>query len=330
MRRLYYCAAAVIDKAYTARPLHHHTRMNGLNDRSRGLIAATSAFLIWGLLPLYMRALDSVPPVEIMVHRLLWCCLFTLAILLLKGQLRRVPAILRQPHTAGLLLLSALLISANWLVYVWAVSARHVVEASLGYFVNPLVSVLLGVFVLRERLNGIQWTAVAIAGAGVVWLTLNVGRPPWIALVLAFSFAFYGLVRKRVEVDAITGLTVETLLLAPLAIAFLVWRGGDGAFGAQGGWIDALLLASGVFTAVPLMLFAFGVRRVPLATIGLIQYLGPTLQLLIGVWLFGEAFTHVQALGFGLIWGALALYAIDGLWRRRRTAAVAAPEAEGV
>lgn len=303
--------------------------MNGWSDRSRGLVAATTAFLIWGLLPLYMRALDSVPPVEIMVHRLLWCCLFTLAILLVTGQLRRVPAILRQPRVSGLLLLSALLISTNWLVYVWAVSTRHVVEASLGYFINPLVSVLLGVLVLRERLNGVQWTAVTVAAVGVLWLTLNVGRPPWIALVLAFSFAFYGWVRKQVAVDAITGLTVETLLLSPFAIAYLVWLGGDGAFGTQGSWIDALLLASGVFTAVPLMLFAFGVRRVSLATIGLIQYLGPTLQLLIGVWLFGEAFTHVQALGFGLIWGALALYGLDSLWRHRRQAAVAAPEAEG-
>ena len=164
MRRLYYCAAAVIDKAYTARPLHHHTRMNGLNDRSRGLIAATSAFLIWGLLPLYMRALDSVPPVEIMVHRLLWCCLFTLAILLLKGQLRRVPAILRQPHTAGLLLLSALLISANWLVYVWAIQNGQVYAASLGYYINPLVNILLGTLILKETLSRAQWIAVALAG----------------------------------------------------------------------------------------------------------------------------------------------------------------------
>ena len=304
--------------------------MSTTTDTSRGLAAATAAFLIWGLLPLYMRALDAVPPAEIMVHRLLWCCALTLVILLLKGQLGRIGAILRQPGPAALLLLSALLISINWLVYVWAVSARHVVEASLGYFINPLVSVLLGVVVLRERLNRPQWVAVTIATLGVVWLTLQVGRLPWIAMVLAISFAFYGLVRKHVVVDAITGLSVETLLLAPLALGYLLWLGEAGAFGAHGAAIDGLLVASGLFTAVPLMLFAFGVRRVPLATIGLIQYLGPSLQLGIGVWLFGEPFTYVQGIGFGLIWGALAIYALDGLWRRRRPLAVAAPEAEGV
>jgi chloramphenicol-sensitive protein RarD len=300
--------------------------MSAFSETSRGLAAATGAFFIWGLLPIYMRALDSVPALEIMLHRLLWCCAFVVLLLAARRELGRFTAVFRHPRRLALLGLSAILISTNWWVYVWAVGQRQVVEASLGYFINPLVSVLFGVFLLRERLNGWQWLAVAIAAAGVLWLTLQLGRPPWIALVLAFSFACYGLVRKKVEVDAITGLAVETALLAPFALLYLSWLGAAGAFGDQGALTDSLLVASGIFTAVPLMLFAYGVRRIRLATIGLIQYLGPTLQLLIGVWIFHEPFTEVQAIGFGLIWLALAVYATDGLLRHRRPAPVVAPE----
>lgn len=300
--------------------------MPAFSDTHRGLAAASGAFFIWGLLPLYMRALDAVPALEIMLHRLLWCCAFVIALLALRRTLGRFTAVFRQPRRLALLGLSALLISTNWWVYVWAVGERQVVEASLGYFINPLVSVLFGVFLLQERLNRWQWLAVAVAATGVLWLTLQLGRPPWIALVLAFSFAGYGLVRKQVEVDAITGLAVETALLAPVALLYLTWLGEAGHFGDLGVLTDGLLIASGVFTAVPLMLFAYGVRRIRLATVGLIQYLGPSLQLGIGVWLFREPFTAVQAVGFGLIWMALAIYAADGLRRHRRPAPVVAPE----
>lgn len=301
-----------------------------VDDARRGLIAVVLSFLIWGTLPLYMRALDSVSPWEIMVHRLLWACVFTLGLLAARQQLGRVLAVLRQPRAVAWLLASALMISINWLVYVWAVAERQVVEASLGYFINPLVSVALGVLLLGERLNRWQVLAVAVAAAGVVWLTVWVGRLPWIALMLAFSFAFYGFIRKRVEVDAITGLTVETLLLAPFALAYLLWLGDAGAILTQGPLIDVLLVGAGVFTAVPLMAFAFGVRRVSLTTVGIVQYLAPSLQLLIAVALFAEPFVLAQGVGFGLIWLALAIYATDGVRRHRRASVVPVQCADAV
>ena len=293
-------------------------------------MAVACAFLIWGTLPLYMRALDSVSPVEIMVHRMVWACLFTFALLAFKRQLGNVIAVLRQPRSVAWLLASATMISLNWFIYVWAVAERQVVEASLGYFINPLVSVALGVLLLGEKLNRWQSLAVGFAVAGVIWLTLLVGRLPWIALVLAFSFAFYGFIRKRVAVDAITGLHVETLLLLPFAIAYLLWRGESGAFFSQGGAIGALLIGAGIFTAIPLMSFAFGVRRVSLSTVGVMQYLAPSLQLLTAVALFAEPFSLQQGVGFGLIWIALAVYAFDGLSRHRRAAPVAVQCAEAV
>lgn len=292
------------------------------DDARRGLIAVVFSFLVWGTLPLYMRALDSVSPVEIMVHRMVWACLFTFGLLAFKQQLARILAVLRQPRALVWLLASALMISVNWFVYVWAVAERQVVEASLGYFINPLVSVGLGVLLLGERLNRWQITAVAFAAVGVIWLTVWVGRLPWIALLLAFSFAFYGFIRKRVEVDAITGLHIETLLLAPFALAYLIYLGGAGAFVTQGWTIDLLLIGAGIFTAVPLMTFAFGVRRVALTTVGIAQYLAPTLQLLIAVLLFSEPFALAQGVGFGFIWLALGIYAVDGARRHRRRAPV--------
>lgn len=299
-------------------------------DSRRGLIAVAISFLIWGTLPLYMRALDSVSPVEIMVHRMVWACLFTFALLAFKQQLTRVVAVLRQPRALAWLLASALMISVNWFVYVWAVAERQVVEASLGYFINPLVSVGLGVLLLGERLNRWQMLAVGVAAAGVIWLTVWVGRLPWIALALALSFAFYGFIRKRVEVDAITGLHVETLLLAPFALGYLLWLGETGAFFTQGLTIDALLIGAGIFTAIPLMSFAFGVRRVPLSTVGIMQYLAPTLQLLTAVLLFAEPFEFSQGVGFALIWVALAIYAADGLGRHRRATVTAVQCADAV
>jgi chloramphenicol-sensitive protein RarD len=212
------------------------------------------------------------------------------------------------------------LISVNWLVYVWAVNNGHVIEASLGYFINPLFNVFLGVVVLSERLSRAQWAAVALAAIGVLYLTIEGGRPPWIALVLAVSFGSYGLIRKVTNVEAIPGLATETLLLSPFAIGFLLWRehGGDGVFGHSSHTIDGLLLGSGLVTALPLALFAFGARRIPYSTVGLVQYIGPTIQFLIGVFLFQEPFPRSRALGFVLIWAALAIYALDGLRRNRR------------
>jgi len=285
-----------------------------------GLAAAVSAFLIWGLFPLYLKPLSGVPALQIMAHRIVWCCLLVFAWLALRRELPAVWRALADPGTRLRLVATAALISVNWLIYVWAVTNGQTVEASLGYFINPLLNVVLGVLVLKERLNRAQWAAVALAAAGVLYLTVATGRPPWIALTLAASFGLYGLIRKVVAVEAVPGLATETLLLAPLAMAFLLWcqAQGSGALGHSGAGVDALLLGSGLVTALPLALFAFGARLIPLSTLGLLQYVGPTLQFLIGVLVFHEPFPRVRAVGFVLIWAGLAVYAADGLWRRQR------------
>jgi chloramphenicol-sensitive protein RarD len=286
----------------------------------RGLAAAATAFLIWGLLPLYLKALLSVPVLQVTAHRLVWGCVFAFMLLGSRGEIGQVAAALRDPSTRWRLCASATLISINWITYVFGIAANRVVETSLGYFINPLVNVLLGVLILSERLNAAQWTAVATAAAGVSWLTWTAGHPPWISLTLAFSFGLYGLVRKVVRVDALAGFATETLLLAPLGIGYLLWceMVGSGAAGHGGAGLNLLLIAGGPLTAIPLVLFAFGARRIPYSTIGLLQYIGPTIQLLLAVTVFGEPFHGPRVLGFILIWTALALYAADGLWRQRR------------
>ena len=217
---------------------------------------------------------------------------------------------------------SALLISTNWLVYVWSVENGHVVESSLGYFINPLVNVLLGVVVLRERLNRVRWCSVALAAAGVAYLTWLAGRPPWIALTLATSFGSYGLLRKTVAVDALVGLGAETLLVAPFGAGYLLFLEvtGHGAFSGADPFVRGLLLVAGPLTAIPLALFAFGARRVSYSTVGIVQYIGPTMQLVLGIRLFHESFTRARAVGFACIWAALALYVADsarGTFRRK-------------
>jgi len=285
-----------------------------------GLAAAVGAFVLWGVFPLYLKPLAEVPALQVMAHRIVWCCLLVFAWLTLRGELGTVRAALADRETRLRLAASATLISVNWLVYVWAVANGHVVEASLGYFINPLLNVVLGVFVLGERLNRAQWFAVALAALGVVYLTVLAARPPWIALVLAASFGTYGLMRKVVQVESVPGLAAETLLLSPFALALLLWAEahGSGAFGHVAPAIDALLVGSGLATALPLALFAFGARLIPYSTIGLVQYIGPTLQFLLGVLVFHEAFPWTRAIGFACIWTAVAIYAADGLWRSRR------------
>ncbi len=294
-----------------------------------GIVYATLAFAMWGLFPLYLRHIAMVPPLEVVLHRSVWSLCFLLGVLAMLRRFDWLRGLRSQPRQLGLYGFSALLLSSNWLLYVYAVQSDQVVEASLGYFINPIVNVLLGVLVLKERLNRAQWTAVALAAVGVSWLTLLAGRPPWIALVLALSFGFYGLMRKTATLGALEGLTLETLLLAPLVVPLLAWWSfsGNGAM-AQGDWsLNAWLLFAGPLTALPLLLFGAGARRLPLATIGLIQYLSPTLQLALGVWVFHEPFDRERLLGFVMIWSALALYSADG-WRRSRRAPP--PQAAGV
>jgi chloramphenicol-sensitive protein RarD len=286
----------------------------------RGLAAAASAFFIWGLLPLYLKALQGVPVVQITAHRLVWGCLFAFLWLWARSEFGNVRTALRDPNTRWRLCASATLISINWITYVYGIAANRVVETSLGYFINPLVNVLLGVVLLSERLNAAQWTAVTIAAAGVAWLTWTAGHPPWISLTLAFSFGLYGLVRKVINVDALAGFASETLLLAPLGIAYIVWCEvtGSGVVASGGIGLHLLLMVGGPLTAIPLVLFAFGARRIPYSTVGLLQYIGPTIQLVLAVLVFGEPFSGPRVAGFVLIWTALALYAADGVWRARK------------
>jgi len=285
----------------------------------RGLAAAISAYVLWGVFPLYWILLKAVPSLQIIAHRVVWCGVFVVGWLALSQGFGWLRSVLARPRIAALLALSSLLISSNWGIYIWAVTHGHVVDASLGYFINPLVSVLLAVVVLRERLNAAQWTAVAIAALGVLWLAFVHGEPPWIALALAFSFAFYGLIRKLVAVDAVPGLAIESLFLLLPALAWLAWAGsqGVGAFGHQGWASDALLVFGGALTALPLIGFAYGARRIPYSLVGILQYISPSLQLLCGVLLLDESFSRDQLLGFSCIWLALVVYALDG-WRRSR------------
>jgi chloramphenicol-sensitive protein RarD len=267
-----------------------------------------------------MRPLHDLSAREIMAHRIVWSCLLVFAWLAWRGEVGAVRAALANPGTRYRLMITAVLISINWLIYVWSIANGHVIDASLGYFINPLLNVVLGVLVLGERLNAAQKSAVGLAALGVLYLAIVAGRPPWIALVLAASFGGYGLIRKVVKVEAVPGLATETLLLAPFAVGFLAWLElqGTAAFGHAAAHINALLLGSGLVTALPLALFAYGARRIPLSTVGLVQYIGPTLQFLIGVLVFKEAFTVERGIGFLFIWTALAVYAADGLWRNRK------------
>ena len=280
-----------------------------------GTLYATLAFTIWGLFPLYFQFIARVPPLEVVLHRSTWALLVVLGLLAWRGRWAWLGETLRQPRRLALFSASAALLSYNWLVYVLAVQTGHVVDASLGYFINPLVNVLLGVVVLRERLRRMQWLAVALAACGVAWLTWQAGQLPWIALTLAGSFGLYGLIRKTASLGALEGLALENLLLAPIVLPLLAWwtLRHHGAL-LQGdlptiGW----LLLGGPLTAAPLLLFAAGARRLPLATLGMIQYLAPTLQLLLGVWMFHEPFDGRRLLGFVFIWSALALVSADAL-----------------
>lgn len=293
----------------------------GAPDRARvrGAAAALGCYLIWGLVPLYWRPLAAVDAHELIAHRLVWSLVFTAPLLWWLGGFREVFAALGSWRSFGLNLASSVLLTTNWLVYVWAVNAGHVIESSLGYFLVPLVNVALGRIVLHERLRPAQWLAITFAAAGVVLQLVHLGRLPWIALSLAATFGTYGLLRKRSPLGPLSGLTLETLLLAPLAATFLLWRAhaGVGALGHAPGITQGLILCAGVVTTVPLLLFAYGARRLQLTTLGLLQYAAPTVQFALGVWVYHEAFDRARAQSFAFIWTGLALYTADALWTQR-------------
>jgi chloramphenicol-sensitive protein RarD len=282
-----------------------------------GILYAAASYILWGLFPVYFKALQSVSPLEILWHRIVWAFVFLLIVLAVRRQWSWIAKALRQPAVLAGFAASAVLLSINWYVYIWSVNNDRVVDASLGYFINPLVNVLLGFLLFHERLRPAQWVAVAVAAAGVAWLTWQAGHLPWIGLVLAFSFGFYGLLRKTAALGALEGLSVETFLLFPIAFGYLVWL----ALNDKNAFLQAsvtskwLLVAAGPITAIPLLLFAAGARRIPMSTLGLLQYLAPTLQLLLGVALYHEPFGGQRLAGYAFIWSALALYSLEGLWR---------------
>ncbi len=288
-----------------------------------GPLYALLAFGIWGLYPLYLRELASVSSVEIVLHRSAWSLVFLLGVLAVLRRWAWLTALLKAPRQMLMPLASGLLLALNWLLYVYAVQSAQVVEASLGYFINPLLSVCLGVVVLSERLNRVQWVAVGFAAAGVFWLTWHSGRLPWLGLALAATFAVYGLLRKTSVLGPLEGLTLETLLIAPLVLPWLagVTLNGTGALATGSPALVFWLVMAGPLTAVPLMMFAAAARRLKLATVGLFQYLSPSLQLAIGVAVFGEPFDLQRLAGFVLIWTGLAVYTAHSLALSRRAVA---------
>ena len=281
----------------------------------RGVLAAGTAFTLWGMFPAYFRLMKQVPPLEILSHRVLWSVVFLLAVVALRRQWGWLVAIRAQPRIALAFVASAVMLGLNWVVYIWAVNGGHVVDASLGYFITPLFNVLFGIM-LGERLRAAQWAAVALAACGVLWLTVSTGHLPWIGLVVGITFSLYGLIRKVASLGALEGLTLETVALLPAATAFLLLpdAGSSHAFGTEGA-ITLLLMSAGPVTAVPLLMFAYGARRIPLSVIGLLQYIVPSMQLLLGVWLYGEPFGLDRQLGFALIASALLLSSAESLLR---------------
>ncbi len=287
-----------------------------------GFAYALAAYAMWGLFPLFFRLLRDVPAAEVLMHRVVWSVAVIALVLAALRRWRWIGAATTSPGVVTRYGASALLIAVNWYVYIWSTQNGHVIDASLGYFITPLFSVLLGRYVLGERPRPMQWLAIGIAAAGVVWLGVQSGHVPWIGLVLAVSFSGYGLAKKTAPLGAIEGLAFETALLFPLAVAGLLWLAHDGhdTLATGDARSSALLVASGPLTAVALLLFAAGARRVSLATLGLLQYVTPTLQLAIGVLVFQEPFGGRALAGYALIWAALALYVAEGLMRSRMVA----------
>src|SRR5690349_16226243 len=282
----------------------HHAGSKG------GFVLGLAAYGLWGVLPIYFKLLKAVPAVDIVAHRVLWSLPFLALLILISRGWDKVRAAAGSRKTLGVLTVTAMLIGGNWLLYVYAVTSGHILAASFGYYLNPLANVLLGRFVLHEKLNRLQWTAVAIAGAGISVLALGALSQLWISLTLCATFALYGLLRKVVAADAVTGLGIETTLLFPLAVGWLAWRANDGAPIVGTTSMDtALLLAAGVASTTPLILFTAAARKLAYSTLGMLQFIAPTLQFLIAVALYGEPFTTAHAIAFPAIWLALVLYA---------------------
>jgi chloramphenicol-sensitive protein RarD len=280
---------------------------------SKGILSGICAYLLWGLFPLYWKFLINVPALEIIGHRIVWSFIFLLIIVVSAKKWKNFRSAVMSKKVFGIYLVASALLSVNWFVYVWGVNSGRIVETSLGYFINPLFSVLLGIIFFKERLRLMQWIPVILAAAGVIYLTLDYGRVPWIALSLAFTFGLYGLVKKIAPLDSLFGLTFETAIALPFALAYLIFVTSKGTGSFPNGDIvnDLLLAATGIVTSVPLLLFAFAARNIPLSTVGILQYIAPSLQFLIGVAVYREDFGKSDMIGFGLVWTALLIFSLE-------------------
>ena len=297
---------------------------------SSGILYGLSAYVLWGMFPLFFKQLQAASAIEVVLHRMVWSLVFVLIVLAVLRRWNWLGDVRRSPALLGKFAVSALLLAGNWLSYVWAVNNGHVLDASLGYFILPLINVALGFIFLHERPRKAQWAAFALAATGVLWMAVQSGHVPWLALLIAMTFGFYGLMRKTATLGALEGMSLETMLLAPLAVVALLWAGPSGP-GSQWPAHDAhtwlFFLLSGPVTAIPLLLFAAGARRVPLSTMGFLQYITPSILALMGVFLYGETFAGPRAVGFVFIWVALLLYTAEGLWAGQRAAAARAAAA---
>ncbi len=285
------------------------------SDSLWGVIYAVAAFLIWGISPIYWKALRSVPAIEIILHRIVWSFFLLLPLIILMRRWQEFKAVIKNLRTLLILLFTALIVGGNWLLYIWAVNNDHLLQASLGYYINPLVNVVLGMIFLKERLRTPQILAVVLASAGVLYLTVYFGEFPWIALTLAISFGFYGLIRKVAPVGAVVGLAVETLLLSFPALVYLIYidRIGQGSIFRVSLKLDLMLMGCSVVTAFPLLFFTLGARRLYLSTLGLLQYIAPSCMFILAVFFFGEPFASAQVITFIMIWIALAIYSTDSV-----------------
>lgn len=284
-----------------------------------GILYALAAYTIWGLFPMYFKAMQQVPPEQILMHRVLWSLVFLVLVLAARRQWAWLRGLIRQPRVVAGFSASALLLAVNWFVYIWAVNHGRVVDASLGYFITPLVNVLFGFVLLRERLRVVQWSAVFLAAVGVAWLTWHGGQLPWIGLTLAATFGTYGLLRKTGALGALEGLALETFVLFPAMFGYFLWLAlqGTNAFLSTDTSTQWLFAAAGPITAIPLLMFAAGARRIPLSVLGILQYVAPSLQFLLGVLLYDEPFGGARLIGFVLIWAALAVYSAESMWQVR-------------
>lgn len=287
-------------------------------ENTTGIMYTAGAYILWGILPIYWKLAYDVPALEILAHRVIWSFVFVLVIVaFLKRKLLKNFFLVQmsQKKTWIGLILASLFISINWLTYIYAVNTDHIVEASLGYYINPLVAVLLGVFVLREKVNGWQAVSFVLAGIGVIYMTVSIGKLPWISLILALSFGFYGLSKKLVKVDSILGLLLETLFVLPFALLFLAYLGANGQHSFATGSLQTnlLLLGSGIVTAIPLLWFGIGAQKIPLYLVGFIQYISPTISLIIGVLMYDEAFTKDHIVAFTCIWIAIAIFTVSNI-----------------